>query len=184
MIAIIVFFNFGQGGEEEAKNFGEIAYVQSKEDGSMILPHLLPSGRIFCKTRKTFSSDQALMANHLIDKNDYLKEFITTQLLKDIVPIFELVGPFNKIVLDYPQTELILLHLRNNKTGEYILDEKEYERIEIKQRSNMKFLIDQSFVALIEKIDQQEFENFIVPFAPKSIEDFVKLVHEFFSVGL
>ena len=39
---------------------------------------------------------------------------------EDIVPIFEFVSPQNRIVVPYANTELILLRMRDNKTGEYL----------------------------------------------------------------
>jgi hypothetical protein len=38
----------------------------------------------------------------------------------DIVPIFEYVAPHNRVVLKYSKEELILLRLRDNKTGKHI----------------------------------------------------------------
>jgi T4 RnlA family RNA ligase len=46
-------------------------------------------------------------------------------LNNDIVPIFEYVAPHNRIVLRYSEEELILLRLRDNKTGKHI-DIKEH----------------------------------------------------------
>jgi RNA ligase len=39
---------------------------------------------------------------------------------EDIVPIFEYVSPTNRIVVPYANTKLILLRMRDNKTGEYL----------------------------------------------------------------
>jgi len=46
--------------------------------------------------------------------NDYkIRKFVTTCLNNKLTPIFELVGPDNQIVVEYQETKLVLLHIRN-----------------------------------------------------------------------
>lgn len=116
------FFNLGQVEETEydrVKDF-EIDNVYSKEDGSIISFVKLPDGTKVAKSKASFESYQAEKANEIYNTNDTIKKLVDDMVDNDIVPIFEYVSPFNKVVLKYEKDELILLKLRNNKTGEYI----------------------------------------------------------------
>jgi T4 RnlA family RNA ligase len=67
-----------------------------------------------------FDNDQANGINKIYKTNPDVKSFVDWCLNNDIVPIFEYVAPHNRIVLRYSLEELILLRLRDNKTGKHI----------------------------------------------------------------
>lgn len=166
-IALHKFFNLGQGGEEEAKNFTKIEYIQIKEDGSMITPHVI-NGKIYCKTRKTFSSDQAQMANKIFNLNDKLKDWVIRTVENGMQPIFELVSPFNKIVLDYQKTELRLLQIRDMVNGEYahVCDvDGEAESVGIISPEYSLWNSDKDIFSFYEEIKEKEgLEGYVVTF--------------------
>ena len=92
-----------------------ITRVQDKLDGSLI--NFIYDGSIFhAKSKMTFYSEQALEANKILARDYKLKKFLYAcndgWFGEKMFPTFELVGPWNKIVLDYRDTKLILLQLR------------------------------------------------------------------------
>ncbi len=121
------FFNLNQVPEtlySVVKNY-KIKFINNKEDGSIATFIKLPNGKILGKSKMGFDNDQANSINRIYKTNEEIKNFVNWCLDNDIVPIFEYVAPNNRIVLRYPNEELILLRLRNNKTGKH-LDLKEY----------------------------------------------------------
>jgi T4 RnlA family RNA ligase len=103
----------------------KIRYVNNKEDGSIATFVKLPNGKILGKSKMGFDNDQANGINKIYKNNPDVKSFVDWSLNNDIVPIFEYVAPHNRIVLRYSEEELILLRLRDNKTGKHI-DTKEH----------------------------------------------------------
>jgi T4 RnlA family RNA ligase len=103
----------------------KIRYVNNKEDGSIATFVKLPNGKILGKSKMGFDNDQANGINKIYKTNPDVKSFVDWCLTNDIVSIFEYVAPHNRIVLRYSEEELILLRLRDNKTGKHI-DIKEH----------------------------------------------------------
>jgi T4 RnlA family RNA ligase len=99
-----------------------IVRVMDKRDGSMITPVLMPDGSIRCKTKKTFTSAEAIEATNLLNADPMKVEWVRALLQHGITPTFEWTSPRFPIVLLYEQDELTLLQVRNNITGEYIVD--------------------------------------------------------------
>jgi T4 RnlA family RNA ligase len=116
------FFNLNQVPESlysVVKNY-KIKFVNNKEDGSIASFVKLPNGKIVGKSKMGFDNDQADGINRVYKTNKEVKSLVDWALSNDIVPIFEYVAPNNRIVLRYPSEELILLRLRDNKTGKHI----------------------------------------------------------------
>lgn len=116
------FFNLNQVPESlysVVKNY-KIKFVNNKEDGSIASFVKLPNGKIVGKSKMGFDNDQADGINKVYKTNREVKSLVDWALDNDIVPIFEYVAPHNRIVLRYPSEELILLRLRDNKTGKHI----------------------------------------------------------------
>lgn len=116
------FWNVDQVTEtlfDKVKN-KKIKSVYNKEDGSLISFIRLPNGKVVAKTKMGFDNDQAVSANELLAKNESIFKFVNECLDNDLVTMWEYVSFKNKIVLDYKDTNLILLRVRNNKTGEYV----------------------------------------------------------------
>jgi T4 RnlA family RNA ligase len=134
------FFNHGQteGWQADDLKDKKIVRVQNKEDGSILSFVKFSNGKVRAKSKMSFESDQAKMAQELIDKkvynerteklsdNNYL-QFINDCFTANLTPVMELVSPENQIVLEYQNTELILLQIRRND-GSY-LDSTEMDRL-------------------------------------------------------
>ena len=121
------FFNLNQVPDSMysvVKNY-KVKYVNNKEDGSIASFIKLPNGKIVGKSKMGFDNDQSNGINKIYKTNPDVKSFVDWSLDNDIVPIFEYVAPHNRIVLRYSKEELILLRLRDNKTGKHI-DIKEH----------------------------------------------------------
>lgn len=116
------FFNLNQVPEtlyDRVKNF-KIINVNNKEDGSLATFIKLPNGKVVGKSKVGFTNPHSEGINRVYNTNAKIRNFVNDCLDKDIVPIFEYVAPFNRIVLKYSKEELILLKLRDNKTGKYL----------------------------------------------------------------
>lgn len=101
----------------------KVKSVYLKEDGSIINFIELPNGKIISKSKMSFESEQALMGQKLFESNENINTFVKDCISKDLVPIFEYVSPMNRVVVKYDNSELVLLRLRDNKTGEYLSTE-------------------------------------------------------------
>ena len=94
--------------------------VYLKEDGSIISFIELPNGKIVAKSKTSFESEQAIMAQKLFEDKVKINAFVKDFLSKDLSAVFEYVGPMNRVVVKYDNSDLILLRLRDNKTGKYL----------------------------------------------------------------
>jgi T4 RnlA family RNA ligase len=121
------FFNLNENESTLFEKVGEkkISSVYLKEDGSIISFIKLPNGKIVSKSKNSFSSDQAILSMKLFDNDQKLKSFVSECLDNNFNPIFELVSPKNRIVVNYQSTKLVLLAVRDN-LGNY-LDIKEFD---------------------------------------------------------
>lgn len=116
------FFNLNENQDWELNNLKnyKISRVQEKLDGSAIGFVKLPNGNIVAKSKMSFDNEQAKMAQEIYDKSENLRNFINDCFENDIAPIFELISPFNQVVINYSTTELRLLQMRYKETGEYV----------------------------------------------------------------
>ena len=116
------FFNLNQVPEtlySVVKNY-KIKFISNKEDGSISSFIKLPSGKVIGRSKMGFDNDQANGINRVYKTNKDIKSFVDWCLSNDIIAVFEYVAPQNRIVLRYSEEELILLRLRDNKTGNHI----------------------------------------------------------------
>ena len=139
------FFNINEneGTQLTDLNKLKIKSVYNKEDGSVISFVKLPNNKVVAKSKASFDSYQANKANFIYNNDDDIKSFVDDMLNIDIVPIFEYVSPFNKIVINYNNDELILLKLRNNKTGEYFNIDNITEEWNIKVPEKFNYTLDE-----------------------------------------
>lgn len=98
----------------------KIKNIYNKEDGSIASFIRLPNGKVLGRSKASFESDQAIEIQNIYNRDSNIKKFVDYCISKDIIPIFEYVSPNNRIVVPYANTELILLRLRDNNTGEYL----------------------------------------------------------------
>ncbi len=116
------FFNLNQVPDtlySVVKNY-KIKFINNKEDGSIASFIKLPNGKVVGRSKMGFDNDQANGINRIYRTNTDVKKFVDYVISIDYTPIFEFVSPYNRIVLRYPSEELILLKLRDNKTGKHI----------------------------------------------------------------
>ena len=116
------FFNLNENESTQLESLKDkkIKSVYLKEDGSLINFIKLPNNVIVAKSKNSFESTQAKLAQKIFDTDKFFRDNIIEMLEKDIIPTFELVGPTNRVVVKYDNTELILLRLRDNQTGDYL----------------------------------------------------------------
>lgn len=113
------FFNVGERADTQP-NIVQDSFVEvyEKRDGSMVTPVLI-DGSIHWKTKKSFYSDVAKLAQSLVPRN--VADFATHCLFQGYTPIFEFTHPDTRIVLDYgKQPHFTLIAIRNNETGEFL----------------------------------------------------------------
>ena len=149
----------------------KITRVQEKLDGSVISFVKLPNGKIVAKSKMSFDSEQAKMAQEIFDNSWELRSMVETIMGDNKTAIFELISPFNQIVLQYNETELRLLQIRDNKTGEYASTSLMYSYLKLYDLEKMcaqDFSIEQlSDIAgkytekqLLDKIRDMRFDTF------------------------
>ena len=110
------FFNYWEG---EWKNSTmnvlkteKIKSIVDKIDWSLIMVWKI-DWKIIAKSKTSIKSEHAVAANKLINSNENLYKFINDLLKSKIYPIFELVWPKFRIVLNYKSENLILLWARD-----------------------------------------------------------------------
>jgi hypothetical protein len=116
------FFNYGEHllGHETIP-LDEPFSVTSKEDGSLGILYQAPDGPAIA-TRGSFESDQATWATeHLrasIPSPVVPESNLTRLFEQNVTVLFEILAPWNRIVLDYGSFEgLVLLAVLDNETG-------------------------------------------------------------------
>lgn len=113
------FFNLGEKPNAEQDPL-EAVRVMEKRDGSMIHTVWL-HGKLVLKSKKAFQNSQVEMANHWLGRPENLVALGFCEQISErgYTVIFELTSPSNRIVVSYEKTEMTLLHIRKNDTGEY-----------------------------------------------------------------
>jgi RNA ligase len=124
------FFNIGERAETQpdAIKWQEVTRVMEKRDGSMVTPVLLDNGNVKFKTKKSFSTKEAALADDLCSATERYT-WVKGLLLNGLTPTFEVTSPRYPIVICYEKDELTLLHIRSNCTGRY-LSEDELQQME------------------------------------------------------
>ena len=97
----------------------KITRVANKDDGSAIR-FLMLNGDLVAKTKFSLEAEQTQLAMSVVNANEKLKAFILKTLDMGLCALFEIVSPFNKVVLPYTETALKLLQLRVEDTMEYL----------------------------------------------------------------
>lgn len=98
----------------------KIKSIYNKEDGSIASFIRLPNNKVIARSKTSFISEQAVEVQKIYERWPNIQQFVNFCMDKNIVPIFEYVSPTNRIVVPYANTDLILLRMRDNKTGQYL----------------------------------------------------------------
>jgi RNA ligase len=154
------FFNAGEKDETQLNkiNLYEPHVVLEKLDGSMIRPIPTPEG--FRLGTKAGITDVAMNAEVFVADKPHYARFIHKCLLMNVTPLFEWCSRKNRVVIDYPEDNLILTGMRYNDTGKYV----DYEV--------MKNYADAWSIPVVQAVDGLAVQN---------IELFVKQVREWES---
>jgi RNA ligase len=114
------FFNAGEKDETQLHkiNLNDPHIILEKLDGSMIRP--IPTKEGFRLATKAGITDVAMNAEVFIADKPHYAEFINTAIQNNFTPIFEWCSRKNRIVVDYPEDQLILTAVRGNQTGGYV----------------------------------------------------------------
>lgn len=154
------FFNLGEREETLIRNVDwSVPYnIQIKNDGSMIRPLLLNSElRLATKMGITDTSMNAEV--FVATRKNYIN-FCIDMCKAGYTPIFEWCSRKNKIVIDYPEDQLILLAIRHNHTGRYepyemvraISNTNRIPHVNVIQHSS----IDENFINQIKDLKNEE----------------------------
>jgi T4 RnlA family RNA ligase len=150
------FWNVNQVPESmysEIKDY-ELKSCYNKEDGSLITFIQLPDGKVVTKTKMGFDNEQTEAADRIYNSNEKINNFVNYCLDNDIISMWEFVSFKNRIVLNYDKENLILLKLRDNKTGNY-LDIEEYRDNGFDIVEQEKYTLDE-FIELSETLTDKE----------------------------
>jgi len=139
----------------------EVIRMSVKEDGSAIR-FIKINGKLYAKTKFAFQSEQALMAMEIVENDLELKNFIEETIEKGFAALFEIVSPFNTIVLKYKNTELRLLQMREEETGLYL---DIYNNDIVKKYANLK---------LAASFDIELIKVIVSKYNLRSIKDLIK----------
>ena len=114
------FFNAGEKEETQLNkiNLYEPHIVLEKLDGSMIRPIPTPEG--FRLGTKMGVTEVAMNAEVFVADKPHYARFINKCLFINVNPIFEWCSRKNRVVIDYPEDNLILTGMRYNDTGFYL----------------------------------------------------------------
>jgi RNA ligase len=114
------FFNAGEKEETQLDkiNLYEPHIVLEKLDGSMIRPISTKEG--FILATKAGATDISQQAEAFISDKSHYSTFIKKCIQKGTTPLFEWCSRKNRIVVDYPEDQLILTGMRYNDTGKYV----------------------------------------------------------------
>lgn len=117
------FFNLGENDSVRPDVLSGLRFdAYEKRDGSLLFPVQIHE-RIVFKTRKTFRSDLAIYVNAWSRIRVPYLDFCTDLIEHGFTPLFEWTSPSNRIVLDYGQSQrLVVLAARHIESGLYMSD--------------------------------------------------------------
>lgn len=114
------FFNLNQRPETDIGviDWSRPHVIMEKLDGSMITPFMTSNGIRRWGTKMGATEVAVPVAQHVAARPEY-DEFAAMCEAAGYTPLFEWCSRQQRIVIDYPEDRLVLLHLRNNETGVY-----------------------------------------------------------------
>jgi len=111
------FFNFGEREDVMSLDLSKPHTILEKLDGSMITPVYINDYIRWCT--KMGVTDVASQAEYFVSQNPKYMEFAQT-LLPSYTPIFEWCSRSQRIVIDYPEDQLVLVAVRDVNYGCYV----------------------------------------------------------------
>jgi RNA ligase len=115
------FWNLNERTETllEHVDFGQPHVILEKLDGSLCRPMPLADGGYLIAT-KMGPTDVAANADRWVRAHDNYDRFMRDTISQGLMPLLEWCSRQNRIVIDYPQDRLVLLAVRDVRTGEYL----------------------------------------------------------------
>lgn len=120
------FFNLYECPDTMDLDLSTVNRIMVKSDGSLISSYM-HGNSLRLKSKGSLASDQALAAMEWLDEYEHteLKEKIWHYTRHGYTVVMEWCSPDNRIVLGYDKPQLIVLHVRDNDTGNYRPDLKQ-----------------------------------------------------------
>lgn len=122
------FHNVGERTDLQPQNLDwrSVTRIMAKRDGSMVTPVFMcaVAGTWRMKTKKSFDTKEALLAEDVVMSVDGGIRWIQRMLTQGLTPTFEITSPKFPIVLLYEKDELTLLHVRENVSGRYLSEDE------------------------------------------------------------
>jgi RNA ligase len=114
------FFNVGEREETLPRNidWSQPHTIFEKLDGSMIHP-MKVNGYIRWMTKMGIT-EVSMQAEEFVAEDPRYTQFASWAIDNNLTPVFEWCSRKQRIVLDYPVDQLILLAVRHNFTGKYL----------------------------------------------------------------
>jgi RNA ligase len=115
------FFNVSEREETLVSNlpFDQPHVIMEKLDGSLVRPIRMPNGGYRLGT-KMGPTDVAANAEAWVRKHANYDKFFTDLIAQGYTPLLEWCSRQNRIVIDYPEDRLVLLAVREIRTGDYL----------------------------------------------------------------
>lgn len=115
------FFNVNEREETQDHliDLSQDHVVLEKLDGSMIAPFIV-NGNIIWGTKMVAQEFHETVSEFVADKPEY-EEFVRLCITNGVSPIFEWCSRKNRIVIDYPEDQLILTGMREMVNGGYFV---------------------------------------------------------------
>lgn len=155
------FFNLNQTTNymsNDLKN-KKLVSVYEKLDGSMI--RFIPIGdHVYAKTKMSFESKQAISAQSVYNTNSNVKSFVDYTLKNNLAAIFEYVSPFNRVVIGYRYTDLVLVALRDNSNGQYLNIDDYGKKWGIRTAKK----VEMDYQDTMSSLDSEELEGYVLHF--------------------
>lgn len=136
------FFNLNQCPQYQLEDVKHktIRKIMDKMDGSVMRFIKLPNGEVVAKSKTFFDNDQTKMAMAYYNSKEDFRKFINESLDKNIAVILEIVSRLNRIVVQYQETKLVVIEMRDEETGQY-LDVHNHELI---KKYNVEIVEDET----------------------------------------
>ena len=135
------FFNYGEREDVMALDLSKPHVILDKLDGSMITP-FTNGGRIVWGS-KMGETDLTKQIDEFMNNNDEIRSKYHSIYnyceYNNLTPIFEWTSRQQRIVVDYPEDNLILIAIRDNATGKYY------------NYNNMKYVADFFLIPVVKQ---------------------------------
>lgn len=115
------FFNINENEETQRHkiDFSKVVRKMDKLDGSLISACVI-DGEVKLKSKKSFNSSVAILANQFIKYKENYHEFCRHLDNLGYSPDFEFTSHKARIVINHKEEKLTLLHIRSKSTGKYL----------------------------------------------------------------